>query len=80
MLTAPAFPEVPAEAVTVGPLLGNFLWSAGNNLTWGLDSMENRASAHLQTAPLSLSRPPLEDKTSTPAEEEHHLNVTRLNC
>lgn len=36
--TAPTFPEIPAEAVTVGPSVGNFLWSAGNNLTWGLDS------------------------------------------
>ncbi len=55
--TTPTFPEAPAEAVTVGPLVDNFLWSAGNNLTWGLDSMENRASAHLQTEPLSLALP-----------------------
>lgn len=52
--TAPTFPEAPAKAVTVGPLAGNFLWSAGNNLTWGLDSTENGANAH-RPAPLSLS-------------------------
>ncbi len=70
--TAPAFPEVPAEAVTVGPSAGNFLWSAGSNLTWGLDSTERSVSAHPQTAPLSLLPSPLQYQTSATAEEEHH--------
>lgn len=42
----------------MGPLVGNFLWSAGNNLTWGLDSTKNRQSEHLDSSPLSvLARP-----------------------
>lgn len=32
--------QAEAEAVTVGPSAGNFLWTAGNNSTWGLDSAE----------------------------------------
>lgn len=61
-------PHSQKKAVTVGPFAGNFLWSAGNNLTWGLDSPEKRASAHPQTAPLPLwFSPPIEDKTSATA-------------
>lgn len=56
--TAPTFPEVPAEAVTVGPSAGNFLWRAGNDLTWGLDSAEKSTGEHLETSPLSRSRLP----------------------
>lgn len=55
--TTPTFPEVPAEAVTVGPLVGYFLWSAGNNLKWGLDGTEKRTSEHPDTSPLSPSCP-----------------------
>lgn len=51
--TAPTFPEVPAEAVTVGPSAGNFLWRAGNDLTWGLDSAEKSTGEHRGTSPLS---------------------------
>lgn len=70
-----AFPEAPPEAVTVRPLVGNFLWSAGNNLTWGLSSTESRARAHLQWASLSP-----EDLTSATAREEHHFKVTLLSA
>lgn len=56
MLPPSLFPEVPAEAMMVRPLVGNFLWSAGNNLTWGLNRTDNRKSE--QTAPLRLSCPP----------------------
>lgn len=52
--TAPTFPEVSAEAMVEGPIAGNFLWSAGNNLTWGLDSTEDTTGEHRDHLSLAL--------------------------
>lgn len=59
--------QAEAEAVTVGPSAGNFLWTAGNNLTWGLDSAElSWTRPNIQGRQLvALSRPPREIPEST---------------
>lgn len=68
MLPPPHSQESQAEAVTVGPSAGNFLWTAGNNLTWGLDGVElSRARPNIQGRRLvPLSRLPREIPKSTP--------------